>query len=66
MLILVWDACPYPPILARPDDDTEQGRGLLLVDAVSAQWNWYPVTDKIGGKIVWALIEGEQEGSGHG
>ncbi len=56
VLILVWDACPDPPVRMQPAGDVEGGRGLLLVDAMSTQWDWYPVADKIEGKVVWALI----------
>src|SRR5260370_34436010 len=52
VLVLVWDASPHPPILVRPGDDTEDGRGLMLVDAISTRWDWYPVTDTIGGKVI--------------
>jgi hypothetical protein len=38
VLILAWDASPLPPVQANPDDSTENGRGLLLVDAISDQW----------------------------
>jgi anti-sigma regulatory factor (Ser/Thr protein kinase) len=56
VLILVWDACPDPPVRMQPAGDVEGGRGLMLVDAMSAEWDWYPVADKIEGKVVWALI----------
>ena len=56
VLILVWDASPDPPVRVQPAGDEEGGRGLMLVDAMSAQWDWYPAADKIEGKVVWALI----------
>ena len=52
-VILVWDASPQPPVPAHPGDDAETGRGLLLVEAVSARWGWYVPPD-MGGKVVWA------------
>jgi anti-sigma regulatory factor (Ser/Thr protein kinase) len=54
VLISVWDANPLPPVRMAPPDDSEEGRGLLLVEAISAWWDWYavPVT---GGKVVRAL-----------
>lgn len=52
-VILVWDASPQPPVPAHPGDDAETGRGLLLVEAVSARWGWYFPPD-MGGKVVWA------------
>nr|BFE68062.1 hypothetical protein GCM10020092_013630 [Actinoplanes digitatis] len=34
------------------------GRGLLLIDSVARRWGSLPLT---GGKVVWAVLEGEQE-----
>ena len=45
ILILVWDASPRPPVLTDASDETEHGRGLMLVDAVSEQWGWYSRED---------------------
>ncbi len=59
LLILVWDANPQPPVRIDADHDAETGRGLLLVDAISEQWNWYPDANT-GGKTVWAEIAPEQ------
>lgn len=36
VLIVVWDASPIPPARLDPADDAEDGRGLMLVDALSA------------------------------
>ena len=52
--IVVWDANPQPPVPTQIDDQTETGRGLLLVEAVSQQWGWYAPLDTTG-KVVWAL-----------
>jgi anti-sigma regulatory factor (Ser/Thr protein kinase) len=38
VLVLVWDASPRSPVRADVNDDTENGRGLLLVEAVSEKW----------------------------
>jgi anti-sigma regulatory factor (Ser/Thr protein kinase) len=54
-LVVVWDASPQPPVLMDPADDAEAGRGLLLVDAVSAWWDWHALPDA-GGKVIRALI----------
>jgi hypothetical protein len=51
--ILVWDANPQPPVRTTTSDDAERGRGLLLVEAVSQQWGWYP-SQNTAGKVVWA------------
>jgi hypothetical protein len=37
--------------------DDENGRGLLLVETLSTQWDWYFPPQHNGGKVVWALIE---------
>ena len=55
LLILVWDASPLPPVRVSPDGDTENGRGLLLVDALSTRWDHYG--HHSGGKVVWALVD---------
>jgi anti-sigma regulatory factor (Ser/Thr protein kinase) len=52
--ILVWDASPHPPVPVGADAAAESGRGLLLVEAISSQWGWYPAGDTIG-KVVWAI-----------
>jgi anti-sigma regulatory factor (Ser/Thr protein kinase) len=55
ILVLVSDASPHSPVRADVSDETENGRGLLLVEAVSQEWAWY-VPAAEGGKYVWALI----------
>jgi hypothetical protein len=59
-VILVWDSSPWPPTPTNPGYDTENGRGLLLVEALSLQWGWYSPTgaSPLGrtGKVVWAIL----------
>ncbi|MGD0375668.1 MAG: ATP-binding protein [Streptosporangiaceae bacterium] len=55
VLILVWDASPHMPTCLDTADDAENGRGLLLVEALSDRWDWY-VTPEPGGKVVWAAV----------
>jgi anti-sigma regulatory factor (Ser/Thr protein kinase) len=55
VLVLVWDANPEPPVRIDPANDAEGGRGLLLVEAISARWDWYAAPGT-GGKLVHALI----------
>jgi anti-sigma regulatory factor (Ser/Thr protein kinase) len=53
LLILVWDASPLPPARVNTSEDAENGRGLLLVEALAAQWGWSP---EPGGKLCWCLV----------
>jgi anti-sigma regulatory factor (Ser/Thr protein kinase) len=55
VLILVWDASPHAPLLVCPGDDAEAGRGIFIVNAVSASWDWHPVPGTAG-KVVRALV----------
>ena len=56
LLIFVWDSSGQPPLPGSAGGDAEGGRGLMLVEAVCARWNWYP-TPQLPGKAVWALCE---------
>ena len=63
--IEVWDTDPRPPApkdLAEdgiPDLEAEGGRGLFLVAALSACWDWY-LTLEPTGKVVWCEVEAER------
>jgi anti-sigma regulatory factor (Ser/Thr protein kinase) len=52
--VMVWDASPQPPTRANVDGESENGRGLMLVEAMSERWDWY-FPELSGGKVVWAL-----------
>ena len=55
VLVLVW--APAAP--ARSDGHQRRDRkwrGLLLVEALSEQWDWYYPPDEEAGKYVWAQI----------
>ena len=56
VLVLVWDASTHPPVQAAISDETENGRGLLLVEALSQHWAWYYPPAGETGKYVWAQI----------
>lgn len=58
VMILVWDSSPQPPVRIDAACDAENGRGLLLVEAISTRWNWY-VPHNLVGKVVWAQIGAE-------
>jgi hypothetical protein len=55
VMVLVQDSNPRPPVRADPEPQDEAGRGLLLVDTLSARWGWCP--GERGTKTVWAVIE---------
>jgi anti-sigma regulatory factor (Ser/Thr protein kinase) len=55
MILEVWDpavALPSVPLAAAPD--SECGRGMLIVETLSAQWSTYCAAE--GGKWVWAEL----------
>ncbi|MDQ2814290.1 MAG: ATP-binding protein [Actinomycetota bacterium] len=56
LLILVWDASRQPPVRVDASDEAENGRGLMLVEAVSEHWGWCPGEDS-DGKFVWAIVQ---------
>lgn len=58
LAIFVHDDCPGAPEPANADDEDENGRGLLLVKAVSSRWGWYATGDGTSGKVVWAVLSG--------
>jgi anti-sigma regulatory factor (Ser/Thr protein kinase) len=58
LLIEVWDVSTTPPLRRVASDDDETGRGLLLMEMLSKEWDFEVL--ETGGKIVWCkcLIEG--------
>ena len=58
LAIAVHDYCASAPEPGNPGDDDENGRGLLLVEAVSSRSGWYPSEDGTPGKVVWAVLSG--------
>lgn len=54
VLIQVWDSDHRQPVQQDEQLDAEAGRGLLLVDTLSARWGC-SAPDGQAGKIVWAL-----------
>jgi anti-sigma regulatory factor (Ser/Thr protein kinase) len=54
--IIVWDNGPGRPHHGAPGPDAETGRGLAIVDSLTARnWGWWP-TPHSGGKVVWAAL----------
>ena len=50
----VIDGSAAPPAQETAGETAENGRGLLLVDVLAAQWGWYAGP---GGKAVWARFD---------
>jgi anti-sigma regulatory factor (Ser/Thr protein kinase) len=57
LVLVVTDPSEQVPVAARPEPDrySENGRGLMVVEALSSAWGWAPLTS--GGKAVWAAFE---------
>jgi anti-sigma regulatory factor (Ser/Thr protein kinase) len=55
LLIEVFDTDANPPVLADAGEDAENGRGLLLVDALSKEWSYF--FPSCSGKVVYCFIE---------
>jgi anti-sigma regulatory factor (Ser/Thr protein kinase) len=55
-VIEVWDASLKPPKLIEPAADSERGRGLQLVNALSMQWGYATCW---GSKIVWCELSSD-------
>lgn len=54
--VIVTDPSPQPPVKRYPDAHITQGRGLIVVDALSASWGWRP---EAPGKAVYAILTRE-------
>jgi anti-sigma regulatory factor (Ser/Thr protein kinase) len=52
--VRVTDASALPPTPEDAAETAESGRGLLLVQALSASWGWKPEAQ---GKVVWARFD---------
>ncbi|GAA1015520.1 hypothetical protein Aple_050470 [Acrocarpospora pleiomorpha] len=55
VVVEMWDCTREPPRLLEAGPDAESGRGLWLVDALSAGWGYR--RPKTGGKVVYATLE---------
>ena len=55
VVVQVWDGCDRLPVRRDAEPDSAGGRGLLLVDSLSAQWGSYR-PEGASGKVVWALV----------
>lgn len=54
VLVQVWDGNDRRPVRKDAGPEALGGRGLMLVETVSAEWGTYN-PERSTGKIVWAL-----------
>jgi anti-sigma regulatory factor (Ser/Thr protein kinase) len=54
LLVEVIDSSPEPPVMARPDADSEHGRGVWIVAALSREWGYFPLRN---GKCVYSILD---------
>lgn len=54
-LVEVWDSSPEMPVMKEPDHLAVTGRGLHIIQSLSARFGWRPDEER-GGKTVWALL----------
>ena len=54
--VTVWDGSPAAPAVRDPAKVDATGRGLRLVDSISAHWGWERDPDR-GGKQVWFELD---------
>jgi anti-sigma regulatory factor (Ser/Thr protein kinase) len=54
--VVVTDPCPRAPAMHHPAENAEHGRGLVIVEALSASWGW---TRHDHGKAVFAIFPRE-------
>jgi anti-sigma regulatory factor (Ser/Thr protein kinase) len=56
VMVVVTDSCPLLPVMSVLTEDAECGRGLRVVEALSACWGWAPQDP---GKAVFAIFTRE-------
>jgi hypothetical protein len=56
LVVLAWDAIVAAPEPRDAEDDDESGRGLAIIDALSARWGFYYPAE-FAGKVTWAIID---------
>jgi anti-sigma regulatory factor (Ser/Thr protein kinase) len=54
LILEVWDANDTAPRRQAADLHAEDGRGLMLVEALASQWHFY--RPRSGGKVVWCSL----------
>jgi anti-sigma regulatory factor (Ser/Thr protein kinase) len=56
LAILVSDGNPDLPQPQQPAEDAISGRGLLIVEALSDRYGWFPLEGGTAGKVVWTVL----------
>jgi hypothetical protein len=54
VVIEVRDSSDKPPVLQEQCLDSEEGRGLAVVESMSSQWSYFQLSS--GGKVVWCEL----------
>jgi anti-sigma regulatory factor (Ser/Thr protein kinase) len=54
--VVVSDSSPDGPAMPEISADSERGRGLRIVEALSVHWGWHP---EDGGKVIFAILTKE-------
>jgi hypothetical protein len=65
LLVLAGDHSYAQPVRMQPGASAERGRGLVVVEALSTGWGWYPATSRGLAKVVWAEIQADSPASRH-
>ena len=55
VLVQIWDSSRETPLRQDMAMEAESGRGLLLVEHLSAQWGCY-LPEASAAKVVWAIV----------
>lgn len=64
LVIHARDFCPGIPQPRQAGEEDEDGRGLLLVQAMSSRSGWYPAGDGTPGKVVYAVLKAAPAAAG--
>ena len=54
--VVVTDSSPIPPVKLNTTADSDHGRGMQVVEALSVHWDWHP---EDCGKAVYAILAKE-------
>ncbi len=54
--VIVSDSSPEGPAMHEAPAESDRGRGLRIVEALSAHWGWHPEN---GGKAIFAILAKE-------